>query len=167
MENAAQALYMAAGVLIGLMILSLGVYLFANFGQTSKELHEQIDFNQITEFNAQFTKFEGIDATIHDVISLANLAVQNNKNYPNDPNYTVNVFIDTENVSEDTPMAQQDRQQRIETEMDYQNGNQNGNHDPDTHIYHAYIVNAINGIQYNTNGRVSAITFTEVDRINS
>lgn len=160
MENAAQALYMAAGVLIGIMILSLGVYLFVNFGQTSKELHEQIYFNQLTEFNAQFTKFEGIDATIYDVISLANLAAQNNIDYDNDPYYTVNVLIGTENVSGNTPAAQQRRQNLIETEINYQNSNP----DLNTHIYHAYIVN---GIQYNAEGRVSTITFREEERTNS
>ena len=32
MENASKALLMAAGVLIGVLILSLAVYLFENFG---------------------------------------------------------------------------------------------------------------------------------------
>jgi len=35
MENASKALLMAAGVLIGLLVLSLMVYLFASFASTS------------------------------------------------------------------------------------------------------------------------------------
>ena len=42
MENASKALIMAAGVLIGILILSLAVYLFVSFGNTSRELHKQI-----------------------------------------------------------------------------------------------------------------------------
>lgn len=36
MENASKALLIAAEVLIGMMILSLAVYLFASFSRTSK-----------------------------------------------------------------------------------------------------------------------------------
>ena len=42
MENASKALLMAGGVLIGILILSLAVYLFITFGAESKEIHAQI-----------------------------------------------------------------------------------------------------------------------------
>ena len=75
MENASKALIMAAGVLIGIMILSLAVYLFATFGATSAELHGQVETSRITQFNTQFTSYEGrSDITIYDVISVVNLA---------------------------------------------------------------------------------------------
>ena len=51
MENASKALLMAAGVLIGVLILSLAVYLFANFGTASAEIHKQKDMNEINKFN--------------------------------------------------------------------------------------------------------------------
>ena len=82
MENASKALLMAAGVQIGILIISLGVYLFANFGGTSSQIHANIEQNQIEQFNSQFTTYVGKDnVTIHDVISMANLATQNNQNY--------------------------------------------------------------------------------------
>ena len=82
MENASKALLMAAGVLTGILIISLGVYLFANFGGTSSQIHANIEQNQIEQFNSQFTTYVGKDnVTIHDVISMANLATQNNQNY--------------------------------------------------------------------------------------
>ena len=82
MENASKALLMAAGVLMGMMILSLAVYLFANFGGTSSQIHENIETNQLNQFNSQFTSYVGKEnVTIHDVISMANLATQNNQNY--------------------------------------------------------------------------------------
>ncbi len=82
MENASKALLMAAGVLIGIMIFSLAAYLFTQFGGTSAQIHENIETSQIEEFNSQFTSYQVKDTvTIHDIISMANLATQNNQYY--------------------------------------------------------------------------------------
>lgn len=82
MENASKALMMAAGILIGVAILSLAVYLFVSFGSASAEIHEQNDANRINEFNTQFTSYVGKeDITIYDVITVANLATENNIKY--------------------------------------------------------------------------------------
>lgn len=81
MENASKALLMAAGVLIGILIISLAVYLFVSFGSTSAELHKQNEEQQIAQFNSQFTSYEGKECTIYDVITVANLATENNKYY--------------------------------------------------------------------------------------
>ena len=82
MENASKALLMAGGVLLGIMVLSLGVLLFASFGGTSSQIHDNIEENQTTQFNSQFTSYEGKDnVTIHDVVSMAKLETQNNQNY--------------------------------------------------------------------------------------
>ena len=97
MENASKALIMAAGVLIGILILSLAVYLFVSFGTTSAELHRQNDANRTNEFNTQFTKYVGSDdITIYTIVSLANIATENNIEYElpkvstiiNDNNYS-------------------------------------------------------------------------------
>ena len=82
MENASKALMMAAGVLIGIMILTLAVYLFTSFGSASAEAHRQNAANQINQFNAQFTAYEGrTDVTIHDIVTIANLAKSSNDSY--------------------------------------------------------------------------------------
>ena len=82
MENASKALLMAGGVLLGIMVLSLGVLLFTSFGGTSSQIHDNIEENQTTQFNSQFTSYMGKDnVTIHDVVSMAKLATQNNQNY--------------------------------------------------------------------------------------
>ncbi len=79
MENASKALLMAAGVLIGILTLSLAVYLFVSFGTTSAEIYKKNEENQLNEFNTKFTSYVGRnDLTIHDVISVANLATENN-----------------------------------------------------------------------------------------
>lgn len=82
MENASKALLMAGGVLIGLLIISLGVYLFTNFGGTAGQIQANIDENQLAQFNSQFTSYVGRDnVTIHEVVSMAKLATQNNQSY--------------------------------------------------------------------------------------
>lgn len=85
MENASKALMMAAGVLIGIMILSLGVYVFLTYSQTSKEIHQRIEEQQIEQFNVQYTAYEGReDLTIYDIITVVNNARNNNKYYEDD-----------------------------------------------------------------------------------
>lgn len=85
MENASNALLMAAAVLIGIMILSTGVYLFVQFSSTSRQISNQLSDNKIAQFNSQFTKYEGsTEITAHDIVSVANLAKQNNQEYYGD-----------------------------------------------------------------------------------
>lgn len=81
MENASKALLMAASVLIGILILSLAVYLFVSFGITSAEMHQQVETQQIAQFNSQFTSYEVKECTIYDVVTVANLATENNRYY--------------------------------------------------------------------------------------
>lgn len=80
MENASKALLMAAGVLIGVLILSLAVFLFVNFGGTSARIHDTVQKNQLAKFNTQFTNYETKESvTIYDIVSVANLATENNR----------------------------------------------------------------------------------------
>ena len=95
MENASKALLIAAAVLIGVMLLSTMVYLFMNFGNFSSTTYSKIEQAQLDQFNIKFLQYTGstlqIDdwgnektvdvlCTTHDIISLANLARQNNIN---------------------------------------------------------------------------------------
>lgn len=82
MENASRALIMAAGVLLGIMIISLGTYIFSMFSDFAKEQETELYNHTISEFNNQFLKYENAtDITLHDIISLANLARDNNQKY--------------------------------------------------------------------------------------
>ena len=80
MENASKALLMAAGVLIGVLILSLAVFLFVSFGGTSAKIHDTVQKKQLAKFNTQFTNYETKESvTIYDIVSVANLATENNR----------------------------------------------------------------------------------------
>lgn len=86
MENASKALIIAASVLIAIMVLSLGVYLFSIFGGTSQEITNIITESQISEFNSNFTKYEGkTDIRAQDIVSVANFAIKNNKQNADNP----------------------------------------------------------------------------------
>lgn len=102
MENASKAFIMSAEILLGVILISLGVYVFSVFGNYSKNTYEQMEDAQIAQFNNQFLKYTGertnskgerevVKSTIHDIVSLANLAKKNNEAQgltdPND-NYT-------------------------------------------------------------------------------
>ena len=107
MENAVKALLMAAGVLIGMMILSLGVSLYTSLSGYVESTQNEIIANEIRQFNNQFTKFinynEDTNAmeftlTIHDIVTAANTAYENNKHYQisnhREENYYVTVKLD-------------------------------------------------------------------------
>ncbi len=88
MENASKALIMAAGILIGVLILTLAVVLFTNFGATSKGVYTQMEERQLTQYNAQFTVYSGRnDINVYEIISVASLALENNETYEEYTNY--------------------------------------------------------------------------------
>lgn len=94
MENASKALIMAAGVLIGILMLSLMIYLFIDFGQKSKDIHDQITANQLTQFNAQFNIYsDRDDITIYEIVTVARLAHENNITNSENPEYQIKVFL--------------------------------------------------------------------------
>ena len=100
MENASQALIIAAGVLIGILILSLGVALINIMGGYAESTQNRIDENKIAQFNDKFLKYNGLtDLNIQDVITVKNYALENNKkhfgyNYSNDRAEEENDYID-------------------------------------------------------------------------
>lgn len=100
MENASKALIMAGGVLIGLLIISLAVYLFVDFGRTAADINNQNAEQQIVEFNSKFTKYESYKdndgnwkTTIYDIISLAGYAKENNEYYNESSDEQISVNI--------------------------------------------------------------------------
>lgn len=107
MENASKALVMAGGVLVGILILSLAVYLFIDFGTTSAQINEQNAQQQIVEFNSKFTSYQGYrdnsgkwQITIYDIITLAGYANENNKYYGgiDDEQIEVNIQGECKNI---------------------------------------------------------------------
>lgn len=102
MENASKALLMAASVLVGVLLISIGVYLFTVFGNSGAEFADKITQSQISKFNAQFTKYEDNETCrIHDIISVANLAKSNNAEYDADSIGVYYIKVEITNISKE------------------------------------------------------------------
>lgn len=64
------------------MVIGIGTFLFLIFGNYAKEVELDKEKVQINSFNQKFLKYENSDnVTIHDIITLANFAIENNKKY--------------------------------------------------------------------------------------
>ena len=104
MENASNALIIAGGVLIGVLILSLAVYLFADFGSTSAEINKKTEEQQLVQFNSKFTTYESTEKkwTVYDVVTVAGYARENNKYYTDsESNYKITVRFESINGTTD------------------------------------------------------------------
>ena len=146
MENASKALLMAASVLIGTIILSLAAYLYISFSSSANEMGKQMEEGQLQQFNNRFTSYvDKEDLTIYDVVTVANLARDNNRYYglstPEDNNYYIQVICkELSNISIETK-ADADLKGYLEAN--------------DTNNYTC-------SVEYNQNtGRINKITFNK------
>ena len=80
MENASKALIIAGGILIAILILSMGVYLFSTYGQIGGSYEKKQAKEELDKFNSIFTKFEGrTDITVQEIVTLANFVREYNE----------------------------------------------------------------------------------------
>lgn len=83
MENASKALLMAAGILLGILILTLMVTLFISSSNVFKNYDQRKQEEALQQFNVNFTKYLGQKLTIHDVVTICNFADQNDVSVTN------------------------------------------------------------------------------------
>ena len=57
MENASKALIIAASVLAGVMIISVGVALFSTFSEFGKSTAEKVESDKIAQWNNTYLKY--------------------------------------------------------------------------------------------------------------
>ncbi len=86
MENAVKALYIAAGVLITVMVLSLAAVLYASLQGYVDNTNKQIKFNSVNSFNTKYLNYINIsngekqfDLRIQDIITIASATYENNR----------------------------------------------------------------------------------------
>ena len=158
MENAAKSLLMAAGVLIGILILSLAVYLFITFGQDAKAINERIEDAQLTKYNSQFNVYFGRNnIKVHDILSLVNLAQENNNYYMNYGNYSesyeIKIIVNglDSAFSTDTGTWNEAKKQNFIKEYG-KTDNSNGE------LKYTFLCNE-RDVLYHSNGRVAKICF--------
>lgn len=96
MENASKALIMAAGVLIGIIIISMGVYLFGKAAAIPKEYSSKLEKDRLAAFNEKFEVYNREDVSAQDIVTVVNLAVQNNRQYDiTEIDYYVKIYLGT------------------------------------------------------------------------
>lgn len=77
MENASKALLIVGGVLIAMLILSIGVYLIGNLGNTADTYVTELDIVELNKYNSNFEVFIGRkDITAQEIVTLISLAKQ-------------------------------------------------------------------------------------------
>lgn len=91
MENASRALTIAAGVLIAIAVLSLGVYLFSKNAGFARNINSQLSEDEIYAFNERFYLCDDrINITANEIATLINFAKESNDNYELDRTNTSN-----------------------------------------------------------------------------
>ena len=95
MENASKALIIAAEVLFGVLLVTVGLFIFRAMGDFSDTVEDNIEQTVIRQFNAQYEEylFKHDKLTAQDVVTLGNLA----KNY-NDYRGEIAITVKVNNV---------------------------------------------------------------------
>ncbi len=103
MENASEALKMATGVLIAIMIIGIIVFEFNSISQLENDKEDQRVMQETTEFNKKFQAFNRSTMYGTDIISVIGMAISNNMvynqqkynnpmgNYDPDVEYSINI----------------------------------------------------------------------------
>jgi len=102
MENATEALYIAVGTLIGVMIISLVVFFFRRVGSLQEQQDRIMTADQLAEWNNMYLAYNKKIMYGTDLISVLNKAQSNNEKYVNGKGfltgyrYTNSYLIDIE-----------------------------------------------------------------------
>lgn len=81
MENASKALVIAGTILITILIISVGIYVFAIFSAKAYEHEQERQSQALVAENMKFTKYEDKTLTSHDYITIVNMVIEYNKQY--------------------------------------------------------------------------------------
>lgn len=74
MENASKAIYIVVGVILGLLLLSVMIYVFRQGARVNAAYDQKQITNQLELYNARFEQYDRDNNNIMDVISLCNAA---------------------------------------------------------------------------------------------
>lgn len=109
MENASKALLISGGILIAMLIISIAVFLFANYNELGTSYERNLEASEIQKFNEKFLKFEGRqDITIQEVVSLANFA----REYNAETGTSIQVMLQGSNLVDNNQLTE-----KIKSEM--------------------------------------------------
>lgn len=81
MENASKALIIAGAILLSILLISLGIFIFSQAQDTLESVH--MDGQEIQAFNNKFTPYEGERVRGSQVNALAQAVLSNNQSAKN------------------------------------------------------------------------------------
>lgn len=84
MENSAKFLYMVGGILISLIVISMGVYMFATGSSMNAEYDKKLTDEELRAYNAEFEKYATEETEYvwlaTDIVTLINKVCDINEN---------------------------------------------------------------------------------------
>ena len=103
MENASKALIIAGAILLAILIISLGIFIFNQASEVTKS--NNLSDVEILNFNEKFTSFEGTNVRGSEVNSLLTRVVQNNVANQEDASKQVAINVTASNWQGTKPSA--------------------------------------------------------------
>lgn len=100
MENASKALLIAAGILIGLILVTMIIYAHGQISSYYATKEQTAESEQLAAFNKQYIGYNRDDVRGSDLISLVNKIIDYNvdkMNYTNDEKIEISIIIDNTN----------------------------------------------------------------------
>ena len=77
MENASNALLMAAGILVAMLVIAVAIVLFTQYGNLGNTYATKMSEQEVIKFNNNFTVFEGrTNITASEIASLVNFTTE-------------------------------------------------------------------------------------------
>lgn len=77
MENASKALIIAGAILLAILLISLGIYIFTGAQDVTK--NSGLDAQEVSVFNSAMVKYEGKNKSASDIRAIKNEAIAANK----------------------------------------------------------------------------------------
>ena len=96
MENASKALIIAGAILLSILIIAIGIYIFNSAQGTIDSSLESMSSQEVDAFNSQFTSYQGDEQSGSNVKSLMTKLAANYGSYKDEPSKVPTVEFGTE-----------------------------------------------------------------------
>lgn len=94
MENASQALLIAGGILLAILVLSTVVYMMGNISQWGQAQDSEKEAKKIAAWNAEWEAYNKKLLYGAEVLTVVNKANQNNLDYDGNSEYTIEIKLE-------------------------------------------------------------------------
>ena len=95
MENATKALLIAGGVLIGVMIIAVLIYMISNLSTISTSQEQAREAEQLQEFNKTYESYQKKKLRGTEFVSLINTSIHSNNQNSGDAEKQIAVYVTT------------------------------------------------------------------------